>query len=83
MTERLSGRRRLEHYPHSTDVKQRARVQSQGYNSPMGYAGPDAVTQIANGLNTTTFAYDNAGKVTSAGSNIPQNGALVGRIRLA
>jgi RHS repeat-associated protein len=33
-------------------------------NSPIGYANPDAVTQIANGLSTTTFAYDNDGNVT-------------------
>jgi RHS repeat-associated protein len=30
----------------------------------MAYANPDAVTQIANGLSTTTFAYDNNGNVT-------------------
>src|SRR5271170_8505195 len=29
-----------------------------------GYADPDAVTQIANGLSTTTFAYDNDGNLT-------------------
>jgi hypothetical protein len=29
-----------------------------------GYADPDAVTQIANGLSTTTFRYDNNGNVT-------------------
>jgi YD repeat-containing protein len=29
----------------------------------MGYADPDAVTQIANGLSTTTFQYDNNGNV--------------------
>ena len=29
----------------------------------MAYANPDAVTQIANGLSTTTFAYDNDGNV--------------------
>jgi RHS repeat-associated protein len=29
-----------------------------------GYANPDAVTQIANGLSTTTFAYDDNGNVT-------------------
>ena len=35
-----------------------------GYaNSLMGYANPDAVTQIANGLSTTTFQYDNNGNV--------------------
>jgi hypothetical protein len=28
----------------------------------MGYANPDAVTQIANGLSTKTFAYDNNGE---------------------
>jgi hypothetical protein len=28
------------------------------------YAAPDAVTQIANGLSTTTFTYDNNGNVT-------------------
>jgi hypothetical protein len=33
-------------------------------NYPTGYANPDAVTQIANGLSTTTFAYDNDGNVT-------------------
>jgi RHS repeat-associated protein len=30
----------------------------------MDYANPDAVTQIANGLSTTTFTYDNNGNVT-------------------
>src|SRR6516164_6973285 len=38
---------------------------SRGY--PYGgtaYANPDAVTQIANGLSTTTFTYDNNGNVT-------------------
>src|SRR6516162_7554106 len=30
----------------------------------MAYANPDAVTQIANGLSTTTFTYDNNGNVT-------------------
>lgn len=29
----------------------------------MGYANPDAVTQIANGLSTTTFSYDNNGNL--------------------
>jgi RHS repeat-associated protein len=29
-----------------------------------GYVNPDAVTQIANGLSTTTFTYDNNGNVT-------------------
>jgi YD repeat-containing protein len=29
----------------------------------MAYANPDAVTQIANGLSTTTFTYDNNGNV--------------------
>jgi RHS repeat-associated protein len=32
--------------------------------SGIGYANPDAVTQIANGLSTTTFTYDNNGNVT-------------------
>jgi YD repeat-containing protein len=32
--------------------------------SPMDYADPDAPTQIANGLSTTTFTYDNDGNVT-------------------
>jgi uncharacterized protein RhaS with RHS repeats len=32
--------------------------------SPTNYADPDAVTQIANGLSTTTFTYDNDGNVT-------------------
>src|SRR5580704_11888677 len=36
-----------------------------GYaNSLLGYANPDAVTQIANGLSTTTFTYDSNGNVT-------------------
>jgi RHS repeat-associated protein len=30
----------------------------------MAYVNPDAVTQIANGLSTTTFTYDNNGNVT-------------------
>src|SRR5260221_3683375 len=34
----------------------------------MGYANPDAVTQIANGLSTTTYAYDNDGNLISAGN---------------
>jgi uncharacterized protein RhaS with RHS repeats len=35
-----------------------------GYaNSPMDYANPDAVTQIANGLSTTTYSYDNNGNL--------------------
>ena len=29
----------------------------------MAYADPDAVTQIANGLSTTTFSYDADGNV--------------------
>src|SRR5215813_7375618 len=32
--------------------------------SGTGYINPDAVTQIANGLSTTTFTYDNNGNVT-------------------
>ncbi len=36
-----------------------------GYaNSAIGYANPDAVTQIANGLSTTPSTYDNNGNVT-------------------
>src|ERR1700730_16438543 len=34
----------------------------------IGYANPDAVTQIGNGLSTTTYAYDNNGNLTSAGT---------------
>src|SRR5258708_21909996 len=34
----------------------------------MGYANPDAVTQIANGLSTTTYAYDNNGNLISSGN---------------
>jgi YD repeat-containing protein len=34
-----------------------------------GYANPDAVTQIANGLSTTTYSYDNDGNLTSAGTS--------------
>jgi YD repeat-containing protein len=56
----------------------------QGYNSLMrpivspgvgpysyagtGYANPDAVTQIGNGLSTTTYSYDNNGNLISAGT---------------
>ena len=29
----------------------------------MAYANPDAVTQIANGVSTTTFSYDNNGNL--------------------
>jgi len=32
-------------------------------NSPIGYANPDAVTQIANGVSTSTFTYDNNGNL--------------------
>src|SRR5215468_6728059 len=32
-------------------------------NAPMGYANPDAVTQIANGVSTSTFTYDNNGNL--------------------
>src|SRR5215472_967448 len=40
-------------------------VSLRGYtNAGMAYANPDAVTQIANGLSTTTFVYDNNGNVT-------------------
>jgi YD repeat-containing protein len=31
--------------------------------SGIGYANPDAVTQIANGLSTSTFIYDNNGNL--------------------
>src|SRR5215813_15231465 len=35
-----------------------------GYaNSLTGYANPDAVTQIANGVSTSTFSYDNNGNL--------------------
>src|SRR5215471_5865540 len=38
---------------------------SRGYPySGTGYANPDAPTQIANGLSTTTFSYDQNGNVT-------------------
>jgi RHS repeat-associated protein len=37
-------------------------------NSPIGYANPDAVTQIANGLSTTTYTYDNNGNLVSSGT---------------
>src|SRR5262245_55908820 len=33
-----------------------------------GYANPHAVTQIGNGVSTTTYAYDNNGNLTSAGN---------------
>ena len=34
----------------------------------MSYANPHAATQVANGLSTTTYAYDNNGNLTSAGN---------------
>jgi RHS repeat-associated protein len=34
----------------------------------MGYANPDAVTQVANGVSTTTYAYDNNGNLISSGT---------------
>src|SRR5882762_4252381 len=34
----------------------------------MSYANPHAATQIANGLSTTSYAYDNNGNLTSAGN---------------
>jgi hypothetical protein len=36
--------------------------------SGIGYANPHAVTQIGNGVSTTTYAYDNNGNLTSAGN---------------
>ena len=43
----------------------RSTVSSYPYTySGIGYANPDAPTQIANGLSTTTFTYDNNGNVT-------------------
>jgi YD repeat-containing protein len=35
----------------------------------MSDADPDAVTQIANGVSTTTYSYDNNGNLTSAGTS--------------
>jgi YD repeat-containing protein len=32
-------------------------------NSPIGYANPDAVTQVGNGLSTSTYSYDNDGNL--------------------
>jgi YD repeat-containing protein len=34
-----------------------------------GYANPHAVTQIANGLSTTTYSYDKNGNLISAGNS--------------
>ena len=36
--------------------------------SGTGYANPDAVTQVANGVSTTTYSYDNNGNLISAGT---------------
>src|SRR4051812_13328457 len=50
---------------HFTYMRTAAPGAARGY--PYGgtaYANPDAVTQIANGVSTTTFAYDNNGNVT-------------------
>jgi uncharacterized protein RhaS with RHS repeats len=38
-------------------------------NSGMGDANPDARTQIANSVSSTTYAYDNNGNLNSAGSS--------------
>jgi len=35
----------------------------------VSYANPDAVTQVANGTATSSYAYDNNGNLTSAGSS--------------
>ena len=32
-----------------------------------GWANPDAVTSVGNGLSTTTYGYDNNGNLTQAG----------------
>jgi hypothetical protein len=50
---------------HFTYMRIAAPGASRGYSYwGIAYANPDAVTQIANGLSTTTFAYDNNGNVT-------------------
>jgi RHS repeat-associated protein len=38
-------------------------------NTGSSYADPDAVTQIANGYATSTYAYDNNGNLTSSGTH--------------
>jgi RHS repeat-associated protein len=43
-------------------------VASKYTNAGTGYANPHAVTQIGNGVSTTTYAYDNNGNLTSAGT---------------
>ena len=50
---------------HFTYMRTAAPGASRGYSyGGTAYVNPDAVTQIANGLSTTTFAYDNNGNVT-------------------
>jgi hypothetical protein len=50
---------------HFTYMHTAAPGASRGYpHGGMAYANPDAVTQIANGLSTTTFTFDNNGNVT-------------------
>ena len=48
------------------------------------YADPDAVTQIANGLSTTTFTYDNNGnvtqKTTDGTTTIVRDGLAISRV---
>jgi RHS repeat-associated protein len=59
------------HFPHPTDRRSGATVQfpyGLYQPPPIGYANPDAVTQIANGLSTTTYAYDNDGNLISSGN---------------
>jgi YD repeat-containing protein len=53
---------------------QRRRVQYHNDNEHVhlcwhGYANPDAATQIANGISTTTLSHDNNGNLTSAGTS--------------
>src|SRR3984893_3382429 len=50
------------------NVVQVGTVTSAYTNVSIGYANPDAVTQIANGLSTTTYAYDNNGNLISSGT---------------
>ena len=47
----------------------------------MGYADPDAVTQIANGLSTTTYSYDQNGNLTQKTTDgVATTGSLDSRL---
>ena len=63
----MARRRRSLRY----NSRMRAVISPDGGTYPyagMGYANPDAVTSMGNGLSTTTYTYDNNGNLTSSGN---------------